>query len=416
MSKIVFFSIPLFGHVNYGLTLAKELKNHGHSITYYSGLAFKNFIESKGIEFHSYSNEIEKLFCDEKSSYNNNYIRNLDFRKTDYLSEWYLFCSHLYKITSIFMNDDVLTMEKPDLVIYDSAALWGQRIAKHFNIECIASCTPYTYPREYAESNLSQFARLILKKDLPNSLATRTIHIMNLNLRNSYKVLSNCSVFEPLSPLTKNKIIYTAEDFQMGEKYLANENCCFCGTITRPYKSRCEFSHLLSNEKKNVYIAFGSIYNNIDYLKEIYNSCKHLDYRFILNIGKNNSICEFPNNENWKFINEVDQIDLLNHIDLFITHGGVNSVREAATCGVPMIAIPFEGDTQCTAFDIKRLGIGSVVELDKINTLPAEIKALFDDGEIANRSMLLSKKMSEKKGLDDIITYINKIGGFKNEL
>lgn len=412
MSKIVFFSIPLFGHVNYGLTLAKELKKQGHSVIYYSGMDFKDFIEDSGIEFYNYSDEIEYLFSDKKSSYNNSYVRNLNFQKMDYLSEWYLFCSHLYKITDIFMNTDILTMDKPDLIIYDSAALWGQRIAEYFNVKCIASCTPYTYPIKYAETNLSQFVRLIFKKDLSNSISKRTIHIMNVNLRNSFKELSNCSVFEPLFPLTENKIIYTAECFQMGAEYLSNENCCFCGTITRPHKPRYEFSKLLSNEKKNIYIAFGSIYNNMDYLKEIYNSCKHLNYRFILNIGKNNSISEIPSNDNWKIINEVDQINLLNHIDIFITHGGVNSVREAATSGVPMIVIPFEGDTRCTAFDVSRLNIGKVVELEEINNLPTEIEALVNDKKIAENSLRLSKNMREKKGLKVIIKYINEIGGF----
>ena len=74
MEKIKFFSIPLFGHVNYGLRVAKALKKRGFEVTYYSGIAYKQFIENAGITFHSYSDEIEKLFSFKDSTYNNEYI------------------------------------------------------------------------------------------------------------------------------------------------------------------------------------------------------------------------------------------------------------------------------------------------------------------------------------------------------
>ena len=69
MLKIVFFSIPLFGHVNYGLKLAKALCDNDHNVRYYSGKTYERFIHDKGVEFYAYSEEIEELFSETNSSY-----------------------------------------------------------------------------------------------------------------------------------------------------------------------------------------------------------------------------------------------------------------------------------------------------------------------------------------------------------
>jgi len=119
MKKIVFFSIPLFGHVNYGLKIAKHLQDNGYDVVYYSGTAYKEFIENAGIKFHPYSSEIEYLFTFEDSTYNNEYMQNVRAEELDHISEWYKFCHHLYSIADIFMKTDIKNMEKPDLIVYD---------------------------------------------------------------------------------------------------------------------------------------------------------------------------------------------------------------------------------------------------------------------------------------------------------
>ncbi len=63
------------------------------------------------------------------------------------------------------MNNDVFKMPIPDLIIYDSAALWGRYVAQHFGIKSISSCTPYTYPEKYAYSDLNRFSKLIFQKE-----------------------------------------------------------------------------------------------------------------------------------------------------------------------------------------------------------------------------------------------------------
>jgi len=410
MKKIAFFSIPLFGHVNFGLKIAKKLTLKGYDVEYYSGTAYKNFIENSGVKFKAYSNEIEYLFSFENSSYNNNYMQHIRAEKQDHISEWYKFCHHLYTIVDIFMKNDVCAMDKPDLIIYDSAALWGRYIAKYFNIPCVASCTPYTYPKNYVVSDYSRFARLILQEELNDAEARRTIHILNATLNKSLPSVVDASIIEPLYPLADYRFIYTTEEFQSGTEYINDGQNYFCGIMIGDDELDFDCEQLIDKNRKNVYIAFGSIYNNAEIFKELVNACKNLDYHFILNIGSTinpDSFGDLP--KNWTIVKRVNQMALLKNIDVFVSHGGVNSVREAMHFGVPIIVMPSEGDTLCAAEDIKNNKVGVEIKVEDIKEINKKITEVIDNSIYKTNSTNLSKKMQSKCGLNGVVKIIDKI-------
>lgn len=66
------------------------------------------------------------------------------------------------------------------------------------------------------------------------------------------------------------------------------------------------------------------------------------------------------------------QIRVLEQADLFITHGGMNSVNEVLACGVPMVVIPAGNDQPMVARQVSGLGCGEV--LDRRNLSAAEVR------------------------------------------
>lgn len=92
--------------------MAKQLKDDGYEVIYYSGCSYKNYIESKGVCFQAYLKEIEELFQAENSTYNNSHMSNIEPEKLEHVDEWYNFCSHLYKINDLFKKNDIHTMKK----------------------------------------------------------------------------------------------------------------------------------------------------------------------------------------------------------------------------------------------------------------------------------------------------------------
>lgn len=401
MKRIIFFSIPLYGHVNYGLKIAKRMKEEGYEVIYYSGKSYREFITSRGIMFQEYSEDIEKLFAEENSTYNNRFMSEVKPEDLDHISEWYKFCSHLYTIVDIFMKTDISTMEPPDLIVYDSAALWGKRIADYFNVPSIASCTPYYYPREYAESDYTKFSELIFQKKLSDNKAYRTIYMMNKSL--------NGSIFEPLSPTADYKLIYSVKSFQSGESYV-DKQTFFVGPLFDDSDNSDIDYDIISNEKINVYIAFGSIYNNPTVFRRIYESCKSLNYNFVLNIGSVNDKAEFVDlPPNWHVVQRINQIELLKNVDLFISHGGVNSVRESMYFAVPLIVLPTEGDTLCTAKDIENCNVGKSVNVSDIEKMNEYINSVVNNKNIKYNCARISDEMHKAGGLNQVSKIINQI-------
>jgi UDP:flavonoid glycosyltransferase YjiC (YdhE family) len=64
---------------------------------------------------------------------------------------------------------------------------------------------------------------------------------------------------------------------------------------------------------------------------------------------------------NWRVYGTVDQQEVLGRADVFVTHGGSNSLHEAILFQVPMVVAPFFGDQMLIGRRVRELGIGIVL-------------------------------------------------------
>ncbi|BCB74944.1 hypothetical protein GCM10022251_54470 [Phytohabitans flavus] len=61
---------------------------------------------------------------------------------------------------------------------------------------------------------------------------------------------------------------------------------------------------------------------------------------------------------NWRVHRKVNQQEVLSRADVFVSHGGGNSLHEAVLCQVPMVVVPFFGDQMLISRRVEELGIG----------------------------------------------------------
>jgi UDP:flavonoid glycosyltransferase YjiC (YdhE family) len=71
---------------------------------------------------------------------------------------------------------------------------------------------------------------------------------------------------------------------------------------------------------------------------------------------------EYP--ANWTVHGNVNQQQVLSHADVFVTHGGANSVHESLLSKVPMVVTPFFGDQTLAGRRVEQMGIGVAVGTD----------------------------------------------------
>ena len=85
-----------------------------------------------------------------------------------------------------------------------------------------------------------------------------------------------------------------------------------------------------------------------------------MDYQVVISSGGKQIALE-DLSENISFYEFVPQLDLLSKVDVFVTHGGWNSVNEALYNDVPMVVCPQGKDQFGNAEIVEQLGAGKAI-------------------------------------------------------
>lgn len=158
-----------------------------------------------------------------------------------------------------------------------------------------------------------------------------------------------------------------------------------------------------------VYISLGTIINREkDFYKICFDAFKDENLTVILSLGKGISPEKFKNiPNNFHVYSFVLQIEVLKYADIFITHGGMNSINEGINAGVPMIVIPMANDQPTNANKIIDLNLGKRLDKKSLNKsgLRNAVIELINDTSIKESIDKIKVKTSNLEG-DKIATKI----------
>src|SRR4051794_37699756 len=101
----------------------------------------------------------------------------------------------------------------------------------------------------------------------------------------------------------------------------------------------------------------------------------------------------------WIVEERVPQVAALDACDIVVCHGGNNTVTEALTAGLPVLAAPFSTDQFAGAEDLRRAGLGDVIDPaaatgDEIAARLAELLG----GDAARRAAALGRELRRTPG------------------
>ncbi len=117
---------------------------------------------------------------------------------------------------------------------------------------------------------------------------------------------------------------------------------------------------------KLVYVSFGTIANErADFYKKCISAFSKPGFDVLISIGEKTderSLGRVPYNITVK--RSVPQTEVLRQADLFISHGGMNSVSESLYFGVPLLVFPQQTEEEMVAGRVEELGAGIVIPDD----------------------------------------------------
>lgn len=332
--NILMINLPYHGHTNPTLPLTCKLVKRGHKITYINAEIFRDKIEQTGAVFVPYKNFPVTLSEKEKK------------RR----------CFMAAFETAMEMDESF------DLLIYEMFFYPGIEIARRKNIPCVRQFSQPAWSKEMWDEAPGIFkisSKLIDLQVLKKKDAKR-IGLRDIGLK--------AGIINGKPDLN---IVYVAEQFQ-NKRELFDDSYIFM--IPKPEKNRCEINIPYSQMKRPiVYISLGSIISNKGFCKECIRAFGNKEFSVILNTGKINpdSLGKIP--DNIYAYSFVPQIEVLENVDVFLTHCGMNSINEAMYTGVPMVAMPFVNDQLTNAKQLVKLGVAK-----QVRSFPSRGKELYN--------------------------------------
>ena len=118
---------------------------------------------------------------------------------------------------------------------------------------------------------------------------------------------------------------------------------------------------------------------------------------------------------NFHIYSWVPQVQALELADVFITHGGMNSVSESLAAGVPMVVIPFGSDQPVNGQRVTKLGVGRVLNMRNVNkkTLKHAVMSTLTDEIMKKRTQdvleMVDRAPGNKGGALAVVEYYEKI-------
>ena len=406
--RILFLNIPAAGHVNPTLPIVSALADRGHDVYYANAADFRETVEEAGAQFLPYAPDSTADIRGDPGNF-----ARLGAKL------------HRYALRIVRRHLEEYRRLAPDLVVFDSLAVWGPVIADILGTERVGSFSVFVYDRSRSPMRPAFALRLagMIIASLPQvalALAARR----RLHRRSS----AVPALMDTFTCTGRENIVCTIRELQpAGETF--GPSFHFVGPLLERREPSGSlggtFGELLGklrdkgakeNVKKDVkeepplvYVALGTLYSRTGHaprrLNGFYQRCidalADIARPVVISAGDWAASLRLPAEAEHIIIREsVPQLAVLSHAAVFITHGGMNSVHEALYYGIPMLLVPQQAEQEAVAAQVVSRGAGISLGRGPYTAaaLRRAVKELLRDHSYAQAAATLSRSMRSSGG------------------
>lgn len=194
------------------------------------------------------------------------------------------------------------------------------------------------------------------------------------------------------------EIIFAPQEFEFRE-IIAGNHQHFVGTFVdhsrienaaQDFLMQCHRIFELIEEKKLklIYCAFGSLSsqyqaNLITLVERIIAATTNLPCMVLIAINVDRAMIPSANRPHVLVFKHLPQMEILANADVFINHGGLNSIKEGIDAAVPMLVFPIEKKTDTCGNSSRviyhKIGLRGDVIGDRIDDIKQKITTLLSD-------------------------------------
>ena len=389
MLNILVVNFPAEGHVNPTLSLVKAFIEQGDYVHYITTEQFKRRIEDLGATVYTHPDLLKGI--------------SIDSETRDGLSSFF----HVHVQTSLY----ILQITKKlcenihfDFVIYDIFGA-GELVKEYLQIPGIVSSPIFLIPPKFLETlPFHPNAEIPFQ---PDEISEQLLYQIEDEF--GVKPKNNLQFMHNKGDIT---LVYTSRYFQPNSDAFG-ENNIFIGPSISKRKTNVEFPLELLQDKKVIYISMGTLLEGIE---PFFNTCidtfSDFDGIVVMAIGDRNDrskIKKAP--DNFIIASYVPQSEILSEADVFITHGGMNSVHDAIYFKVPFVIIPHDKDQPMIAQRLTELEAAHRLLKDNVNvrTLKEAVSDVLSNEKYKHGIRKLNDSFLECGGPKEAIAVITSL-------
>ncbi|WP_130067879.1 macrolide family glycosyltransferase [Bacillus albus] len=393
MANVLVINFPGEGHINPTLAVVSELIQRGETVVSYCIEDYRKKVEATGAEFRVFENFLSQINIMERVNEGGSPLTML---------------SHMIEASERIVTQIVeeTKEEKYDYLIYDNHFPVGRIIANILQLPSVSSCTTFAV-NQYINFHDEQKSRQVDEMDPLYQSCLAGMERWN----KQYGMKCN-SMYDIMNHPGDITIVYTSKEYQPRSE-IFDESYKFVGPSIATRKEVGSFpTEDLKNEKV-IFISMGTVFNEQPALYEkCFEAFKDVDATVVLVVGKKINISQFENiPKNFKLYNYVPQLEVLQHADVFVTHGGMNSSSEALYYGVPLVVIPVTGDQPFVAKRLTEVGAGIRLNRNELTSelLHETVKKVMDDVTFKENSRKVGESLRNAGGYQRAVEEIFKL-------
>jgi zeaxanthin glucosyltransferase len=371
MSHIGVLTFPDTGHLNSLCALGRRLRQRGHEVTVFQIVDVEPIIREAGLNFVQIG---QREFP--KGSLLKQHRRV--GRQSGLWAHFYL-SQRMRAMSAIILREapSAISQAKIDALIIDQVEFAGGTVAEHLNVPfvSVASALPVHLEREtpYFVFNWRHGNSSLHR--LRNRLGMELIESMTGPIKatiNRYRVRWSLPVVHHIGELFSKvaQISQIPAEFDFPSRKLPS-SFHYTGPFIDPEGRRpVDFPwERISSDRPLIYVSMGTLRNGLKHVfHAIAEACEGLGTQLVVSLGGGLEPEDLePMAGNPILVRYAPQVELVRRSALIVTHGGLNTVMEALSNGVPMVVIPITDDQPGVGARVQWTGTGEVIPVKQLS-------------------------------------------------
>ncbi|PZE20252.1 macrolide family glycosyltransferase [Paenibacillus xerothermodurans] len=345
MANVLIVNFPAAGHVNPTLGMVKAFTERGDQVHYITTDKFKERIEGVGATVHLQPDLLSSAAIKPDAPEGLSALLNI-FIQTS--------------IDTLSVVQKLAESYKFDFVFYDTFGA-GELVRDYLEVPGIVSSASFLIPPD-------MLTMLPLHPDSGVEIALNEQASAGLRQTKEQFGVTPKNIAQFMHNTGELTVVYTSRYFQpQSEKF--DDSHLFIGPSFPDRKDAQGFPLAELHNQKVIYISMGTVLGDVE---DFFNTCvdafAHFDGKVVIAAGDRADFTKIKTApSNFIISHYVPQLEVLDKTDVFITHGGMNSVNEAIHFNVPLVVIPHDKDQPMVAQRLVELNAAYRLDKSSVN-------------------------------------------------